>query len=233
MMIARWLGRRYEDGHNRRAKAVAGARAFTKEGTATQTRIDNNIVLSRASSRRSLFVLLDRMNWCERSLFLLDRRYPVFKPLDRGQIAWQALMVLAVVLALVLMPYQICVPYYGFQRPFGHPLEIASTALDGILTVDIAVTFNVALLPRDANTEELVTDRRTIILTYLRTWFFPDLLASFPFSGVLWRAPGVARKGGRRGGFLEGRPSPIGSRATRATPRRCSGCSACSASSAS
>lgn len=178
--LAAWVHGRPALSVARRSSVETTVVAFSD---AAQTRLDNNITLSRGSSRTSR---LNEAGRRETRLERLDRSYPVFRPLDRGQLVWQGLMVVAVVLALVLMPYQICVPYYGAQRERTHPLERMSSLLDGVLTLDIFVTFNVALLPTDTNTEDLVMDRATIARTYVRSWFLPDLLASFPFSGIFW-----------------------------------------------
>ena len=179
---------RFRKNEQDRQTMQAGLKAFSPPDH-IQTRVDARLELMRNPSSRSLRPVREAAGAAaslaaspfERWLARLDRKYPVWNPMDPLPLAWQGLMVATVLVALVLMPYQLCIPYFGVQFGPWHPMEMLSLHLDFLLTADILVTFNVALLPSDAHTELLTTDRKTIISRYVWSWFVPDLLSSFPF----------------------------------------------------
>lgn len=53
--------------------------------------------------------------------------------------------------------------------------------MDVSFMMDIVVTFNTGFYKKGY----LVMKRKDIILNYCKTWFFLDLLASFPYSWVI------------------------------------------------
>lgn len=182
--IAQWWSKKRQHWAHDQQMMGEGMMAFTGEDSATMKRIEAHIVFSK-SSRRVFDVDEDGKNAFTRFLFWFDARYPVFRPLSHNQLAYQALIVVCVVAALILMPYQLCVPYIGHKTNPWSTVELISGSLDCVLTLDIFVTFNVALLPRDGDmTEDLVTDRLSIFRAYVSTWFFPDLVSSFPVGSL-------------------------------------------------
>ncbi|KAJ8602179.1 hypothetical protein CTAYLR_003502 [Chrysophaeum taylorii] len=103
---------------------------------------------------------------------------PVIQPLGTRNLLWQASMMLTILVALVLAPYMLCVPYFGHVRSNDSALGRIELIVDGILLFDILVTFNTGLY--DADQERVVTSRRIICRTYLGSHFPLDLLASVP-----------------------------------------------------
>ena len=89
-------------------------------------------------------------------------------------------MTVVVLVALVILPYELCVPFFG--KNHGDFLLYSGTSIDFILFLEILVTFNIGLVSIDPRAElgAIVTDRRVIARTYLRSWFIPDLLSTLP-----------------------------------------------------
>ena len=73
----------------------------------------------------------------------------------------------------VVVPYRLC---------FNHEAEggffIFEVLIDVIFLIDIVVTFNTGFYKKGY----LVMKRRDIVINYLKTWFFIDLAASFPYA---------------------------------------------------
>ena len=174
----------YEEAKEQDKKMAALQQAF-KPNESVVSRLDmkREASLRRGMSLRDLYEKIPETP-VERWLRRMDVEYPVWNPLSSWQLTWQGGMVVTVLVALVLMPYQLCIPYFGASFPWTHPLEILGLHLDVLLSVDILVTFNVALLPADAHTEALITDRKTIIRRYLASWFLADVASSVPFSHI-------------------------------------------------
>ena len=173
----------YEEAKEQDKKMAALQQAF-KPNESVVSRLDmKRESLRRGMSLRDLYEKIPETPM-ERWLRRMDVEYPVWNPLSSWQLTWQGGMVVTVLVALVLMPYQLCIPYFGASFPWTHPLEILGLHLDVLLSVDILVTFNVALLPADAHTEALITDRKTIIRRYLASWFLADVASSVPFSHI-------------------------------------------------
>ena len=113
----------------------------------------------------------------KRFLVTLDKTIPVLVPLDPRNVVWQCAMMCVVLVALVLMPLELCVPYFGKEHPEQSVFYRLGSAIDVTMLLDMAVTFNTAIYEED----ELLLDRRVIAKRYLQSWFTPDLLSSFPF----------------------------------------------------
>jgi hypothetical protein len=60
-------------------------------------------------------------------------------------------------------------------------MGVLETIMDVAFMIDIVVTFNTGFYKKGY----LVMKRKDIILNYVKTWFFLDLLASFPYSWVI------------------------------------------------
>ena len=145
----------YEEAKEQDKKMAALQQAF-KPNESVVSRLDmKRESLRRGMSLRDLYEKIPETPM-ERWLRRMDVEYPVWNPLSSWQLTWQGGMVVTVLVALVLMPYQLCIPYFGASFPWTHPLEILGLHLDVLLSVDILVTFNVALLPADAHTEALI-----------------------------------------------------------------------------
>jgi hypothetical protein len=73
----------------------------------------------------------------------------------------------------IVVPYRLC-----FDTDAEGGLYIFETLIDVIFIIDIAVTFNTGFYKKGY----LVMKRRDIVINYIKTWFFIDLVASFPYS---------------------------------------------------
>ena len=60
-------------------------------------------------------------------------------------------------------------------------MKILETVMDSVFMCDIIVAFNTGFYKKGY----LEMKRKEIIKNYLKTWFFLDLLASFPYSYVI------------------------------------------------
>lgn len=101
--------------------------------------------------------------------FLLMPRSPYL-------VTWRILMVVLVIVTVVISPLDMAYAYASFFKDIKWLMKL----IDALFIVDMAVTFNVAQVHHG----RLVTNRRQIAKTYLRTWFVPDLLINFPWDLV-------------------------------------------------
>lgn len=51
--------------------------------------------------------------------------------------------------------------------------------IDGSFVIDMILTFFTTI--KDPNDDKVITDKKKIASTYLKGWFFIDLIAVFPF----------------------------------------------------
>ncbi|CAG9311863.1 unnamed protein product [Blepharisma stoltei] len=89
---------------------------------------------------------------------------------------WNTVIILALIYTATFMPF--LVAFYDSENEIWQGFDIA---IDSIFIIDLLVNFNMAFYSEDG---ELVTDRKIIVKTYLKTWFILDLTASFPFSFI-------------------------------------------------
>lgn len=75
----------------------------------------------------------------------------------------------------ILIPFRLC-----FSVDASGGLYVFESIIDVSFMVDIVITFNTGFYKKGY----LVMKRREIIINYLQTWCFLDLLASFPYSWV-------------------------------------------------
>ena len=61
------------------------------------------------------------------------------------------------------------------------PWFFTELVIDFLFMLDILVNFNSAYYDTNGN---LVKDRKTIVISYIRTWFLIDFVASFPFDFI-------------------------------------------------
>ena len=90
---------------------------------------------------------------------------------------WDSISAIAIVYSAIFVPYRMAfelVPTGG-EWWFDRIVDIS-------FMIDIPLTFNTAYY--DAEKEEMVTDRARINENYLKGWFVPDFLATFPFDSV-------------------------------------------------
>lgn len=83
------------------------------------------------------------------------------------------LSLLAILYQSIVVPYRLC---FNVEAKGG--IAIFETIIDVIFILDILVSFNTGFYLKGY----LVMKRRDIVFNYLTTWFFIDLIASFPYS---------------------------------------------------
>ncbi|XP_061826855.1 hyperpolarization activated cyclic nucleotide-gated potassium channel 5 isoform X2 [Nerophis lumbriciformis] len=103
----------------------------------------------------------------------------------------------------VIHPFSLMRSYYimgmmavTFLNLIGIPMEIAfldgtsglawegfNVFSDTLFLVDVALNFRMGIIPEDG--EEAILDIKQIRVSYLRTWFIPDVIAAFPIGYIL------------------------------------------------
>lgn len=92
--------------------------------------------------------------------------------------------------------YIMCMMAITFLNLIGIPMEIAfldgdsglawegfNVFSDTLFLIDVALNFRMGIIRDDA--EEAVLDLKEIRVSYLRTWFIPDVIAAFPIGYIL------------------------------------------------
>ena len=75
----------------------------------------------------------------------------------------------------IVIPFRLC---FNVNATGG--IYIFETAMDVSFMIDIVITFNTGFYRKGY----LVMKRKDIIINYIKTWFFIDMLASFPYNWV-------------------------------------------------
>uniref|UniRef100_A0AAQ6IET8 Cyclic nucleotide-binding domain-containing protein n=1 Tax=Anabas testudineus TaxID=64144 RepID=A0AAQ6IET8_ANATE len=92
--------------------------------------------------------------------------------------------------------YIMCMMAITFLNLIGIPMEIAfldensglawegfNVFSDTLFLIDVALNFRMGIITEDG--EEAVLDLKQIRVSYLRTWFIPDVIAAFPIGYIL------------------------------------------------
>uniref|UniRef100_A0A8C5I4S8 Hyperpolarization activated cyclic nucleotide-gated potassium channel 5 n=1 Tax=Gouania willdenowi TaxID=441366 RepID=A0A8C5I4S8_GOUWI len=92
--------------------------------------------------------------------------------------------------------YIMCMMAITFLNLIGIPVEIAfvdgnnglvweslNVFSDTLFLIDVALNFRMGIIAGDA--EEAILDIKRIRVSYLRTWFIPDVIAAFPIGYIL------------------------------------------------
>ncbi|OMJ93410.1 hypothetical protein SteCoe_3655 [Stentor coeruleus] len=90
------------------------------------------------------------------------------------KIFWDTAIMLLTIAITYLIPYSVSF-YYDYPRKFWRFLSSA-------YLLDMALTFNTSYFNQGAR----ITDRKHIAINYLKTWFFIDLISSFPFENYFY-----------------------------------------------
>lgn len=97
---------------------------------------------------------------------------PVLDPDGKIMNIWNMIIFILMIYTAIIMPYRV-----AFINVDSETWQQIENAVDLIFFVDVLVTLNVSYYDND-NT--LVTSRKKIFLTYLKSWLIVDLVASFP-----------------------------------------------------
>ena len=98
----------------------------------------------------------------------------VWDPLSRGKIAWLGIYVCLMGYTSLIAPFNVAFLDDENVAPW---IQI-NLIVDVLFICDILVTFNSAFYD---SSQLLIFSRRAITLHYIRSWFFLDLVACFPF----------------------------------------------------
>ncbi|KAK0140660.1 Potassium/sodium hyperpolarization-activated cyclic nucleotide-gated channel 1 [Merluccius polli] len=103
----------------------------------------------------------------------------VIHPLSQFRRYYTLFMMVITLENLFSLPVEMMLPSHeGYS---GH--MIFSLFCDTMFLVDIALNFRMGILSNDR--EVAILDLHTIKMTYLKTWFIPDLMAAFPVDMIL------------------------------------------------
>ena len=89
---------------------------------------------------------------------------------------WDLVCLVFIIYQSILIPFRLC-----FEVDASGALFYFETIIDVSFMIDIIVNFNTGFYKKGY----LVMKRKEIIKNYMKTWFFLDLLASFPYSWIL------------------------------------------------
>lgn len=89
---------------------------------------------------------------------------------------WDLISFVFTIYQSITIPYRI-----SFEQEPEGAFYFFETTIDVFFLLEIFVTFNTGYLKKG----NLEMERKYIILNYMRTWFFMDLFASFPYSWVI------------------------------------------------
>ncbi|CAL8340477.1 unnamed protein product [Boreogadus saida] len=95
--------------------------------------------------------------------------------------------------------YIMCMMAITFLNLIGIPMEIAfldganglgwerfNVFSDTLFLIDVALNFRMGIIPEDS--EVAILDLKQIRISYLRSWFIPDVIAAFPIGYILFFA---------------------------------------------
>ena len=116
----------------------------------------------------------------EQSIQSLQSLY-LLHPKDLKKQFWDGFMAVLIMYSVFTIPMQIAFRTYVLEEStWLLPLGLV---IDALFLTDIVLNFNTAYYS-DAD-DAYVAVRCRIVVTYLKSWFFPDLLSSIPFGDIL------------------------------------------------
>jgi hypothetical protein len=103
----------------------------------------------------------------------------IIYPNNPNKVRWDVLMSLILVLSVITTPIDLAFQNYG-DNNLGYKSFLY--AIDILFLIDIIVNFNSAF---EDDYLEIIDDRKSICLNYIKLWFFIDFFSIFPFELVL------------------------------------------------
>lgn len=97
----------------------------------------------------------------------------IFKPDSIIRLSWDIYMLFVMIYLAISIPF-----YISFYIPITGPLKIIEFTVQISLMLDIIVTANTSYFLKGAP----VVSRKKILLKYIKGWFWPDILSSFPYN---------------------------------------------------
>jgi hyperpolarization activated cyclic nucleotide-gated potassium channel 1 len=128
---------------------------------------------------------------------LLDYELPWFiiAPTNPLKLTWSVLMILLLVYTATIMPYRIAFE----EQVFFDGFTIFEVTLDFFFLIDCFLNIFSAYYKPNG---ELEARFNKVSLSYLKFWFWIDLVGSFPFSLVMYANEGQNSSDGRANGFV-------------------------------
>ena len=99
------------------------------------------------------------------------------------------LCLFAILYQSILVPYRLC-----FNEDATGGFSVFESIIDVLFIFDIFFCFNIGFYKKGY----LVMTRKDIALNYVQTWFFIDLVASFPYTWCFALGEMIAEKAGAR-----------------------------------
>jgi hyperpolarization activated cyclic nucleotide-gated potassium channel 2 len=100
----------------------------------------------------------------------------VFHPENFLRMAWDVVMLILIIYQALTVPYYIC-----FNDDYTGELQSFEVVVTVFFLTDIIISFNTGFYDKGS----LVIKRRQIIKSYLKLWFWIDLLATFPYTWII------------------------------------------------
>jgi hyperpolarization activated cyclic nucleotide-gated potassium channel 2 len=106
----------------------------------------------------------------------INKAWGVIYPDSTFKGVWDLFVLLFIIYQAILIPFRLC-----FDVDATGAILIVEDIMDVSFMVDICITFNTGFYKKGY----LVMKRKDIIKNYFKTWFWIDLVASFPYTWVL------------------------------------------------
>jgi len=103
----------------------------------------------------------------------INKAHFVFNPDHTPKAIWDITSMFAIIYQSIVIPYRLC-----FNDDATGGALVFETIIDCIFLIDIAISFNTGFYQKGY----LVMKRKDIVLSYIKTWFLVDLIASFPYN---------------------------------------------------
>jgi len=113
----------------------------------------------------------DQLNEPEEAHFLMR----IMHPYDEFRVRWDSFVLVAMMHAVVCIPFEIC---FDYNAPMLHIFTLVSLAMDIFLICDCALNFRTGYFSSD--TGQYVSDPARVALHYLTSWFVVDFTTSLP-----------------------------------------------------
>lgn len=100
----------------------------------------------------------------------------VFHPENFLRMSWDVIMLLLIIYQALTIPYYIC-----FNDDYADGMQSFEVIVTAFFLCDIVLSFNTGFYDKGS----LVIKRREIIKSYMKLWFWIDLLATFPYTWII------------------------------------------------
>jgi hypothetical protein len=96
-------------------------------------------------------------------------------------VQWDVLIAIVLILSVITTPIDLAFPAYSEDKDNLGYISFLY-AIDLIFLIDIFVNFNSAF---EDEYLEIIDDRKSICMNYIKLWFFIDFFSIFPFELIL------------------------------------------------